>query len=134
MKDWLKENWFKAGLLGIIFIAGLSIAYYYVIFLPQKEEARLELQRQEHKAKLEQQKLLDFCLEETDNEAWKDFISICKDDERINGGDIETCEMGTVEDTISYMYASYLRETLFKGVLERREKAKEDCFKKYPVK
>ena len=36
-------------------LVALSISYYYVFFLPQKEKARLEQQEQEQLAKLEQE-------------------------------------------------------------------------------
>lgn len=49
--SWLKENWFKVGLLVIALVAGVSVAYYYVIFLPQKEQAKIELQRREQLAR-----------------------------------------------------------------------------------
>src|SRR3989338_1900603 len=37
MKDFLKNNWFKLGILIILLFVGISVAYYYAIFLPQKE-------------------------------------------------------------------------------------------------
>jgi hypothetical protein len=36
MKHWLKENWFKAGILILILIGIASVSYYYVIFLPHR--------------------------------------------------------------------------------------------------
>jgi len=44
MKDFIKDNWFKIGLLVMVFIAGTSIFYYHVIFLPQRP--RIEKQKQ----------------------------------------------------------------------------------------
>lgn len=44
---WLSENWFRAGLLVAIFVAGISVAYYFVLFTPQQEEAKLDQQRRE---------------------------------------------------------------------------------------
>jgi hypothetical protein len=46
MKNWIKENWFKAGLLFAILVVGVSTSYYYAIFLPQKERARVDQQQQ----------------------------------------------------------------------------------------
>lgn len=37
MKKWLKENWFKVGILSILLIGAGSISYYYTIILPHKE-------------------------------------------------------------------------------------------------
>ena len=33
----MKENWLRVGLVIVLFIVGISIAYYYSIFLPEKE-------------------------------------------------------------------------------------------------
>ena len=38
------------------------------------------------------------------------------------------------DDVISYMHASEYRNTLFKGILEKRDTDRSDCFKKYPQK
>ena len=37
MQDFMKENWFKVGLVIILSIAGISMAHYYLVFLPEKE-------------------------------------------------------------------------------------------------
>ncbi|MDD4954639.1 MAG: hypothetical protein PHP17_01170 [Candidatus Omnitrophica bacterium] len=34
MNNWMKQNWFKAGLLLCFMIMSLSVAYYFVLFLP----------------------------------------------------------------------------------------------------
>ena len=34
--NWLKNNWFKAGILLVILIVGVSLAYYFTIFIPTK--------------------------------------------------------------------------------------------------
>ena len=45
--NWIKENWFKAGLLAAIIVVALSMTYYYVIFLPQKETIELAQEKQQ---------------------------------------------------------------------------------------
>lgn len=35
MKNWLKQNWFKLGVLLIFIILGLSVSYYHILFLPK---------------------------------------------------------------------------------------------------
>lgn len=90
MKDWLKKNWFKAGLLGIIFITGLSIVYYYVIFLPQKEQTRILLQQQEQLAKEQQEqkeyiakrKMECYDVEEREREKWNNIDGSFYDEEK----------------------------------------------------
>jgi len=78
--------------------------------------------------------LLDLCLEEADKVAVDSFVRICKLDERISGGDKESCESGTTEDVISYMVATKSDFPAFKGVLDKREEDRAECFKKYPIK
>jgi hypothetical protein len=56
MKHWLSKNWFKACILAMAFIVVFSVAYYYLIFLPQKEQTRIELKEQERLIK-EQERL-----------------------------------------------------------------------------
>ncbi len=51
MKKFLKENWFKLGIIVILLMIGLSIAYYFVIFLPKKDIVQIEQQKQEQGAK-----------------------------------------------------------------------------------
>lgn len=47
MNTFLKDNWFKLGIIIILLIAALSVAYYFVVFIPQKERAKTEQQKQE---------------------------------------------------------------------------------------
>ena len=46
MKQFLKENWFKIIITLTILLIGFSIFYYFVIFIPQKEQTKLEQERQ----------------------------------------------------------------------------------------
>ncbi len=45
----------KGVLVFSLFLVAFSLCYYYVFFLPQREEARLEMQRQEQLIKEEQE-------------------------------------------------------------------------------
>ncbi|MCK9615102.1 MAG: hypothetical protein M0R48_06330 [Candidatus Omnitrophica bacterium] len=38
MSIWAKQNWFKLGVLLSFFIISLSVAYYFVLFLPRSQE------------------------------------------------------------------------------------------------
>lgn len=132
-------------IIAILIITG-AVFYHYVIFLPQRERAKLELQKQEQLAKEGESKeeaekreqanrlLLDLCLEEADKLAVDSFVRICKLDERISGGDKESCESGTTEDAISYMITTKSDFPVFKEILNKREKDRAECFKKYPIK
>lgn len=42
MNGWMKQNWFKAGVLLSFFIASLSVAYYFVLFLPRSQKYSVE--------------------------------------------------------------------------------------------
>ncbi|GEM_PF-3003079 len=35
--EWLKNNWFRIGIVLSVLIVALSICYYYVLFIPEKE-------------------------------------------------------------------------------------------------
>lgn len=37
MSKWIKQNWFKAGVLLSFIIMSLSVAYYFVLFLPNSQ-------------------------------------------------------------------------------------------------
>ena len=62
MKNWLSQNWFGVGLLVVIFVVGFSAAYYYTIFLPQKEQNRTQIE--ETKLEAERQEKLTGVLRE----------------------------------------------------------------------
>ena len=37
---WLEEHWFKVGILSILLLVVILSAYYFMIFVPQREAAR----------------------------------------------------------------------------------------------
>lgn len=45
MNKFIKENWFKLGILVVLLIAGVSLAYYFVYFLPHKTGQPIEQNR-----------------------------------------------------------------------------------------
>lgn len=83
------DDYLKLAVIGAIIIIALSVAYYFVIFIPQKESQRTALQKEElrvsqqrEQGKIDQEKqkqeqakqALDTCLEnaETDYSRWWD--------------------------------------------------------------
>ena len=56
MNKFIKENWFKLGILIIASFLAISWSYYSLIFIPEKEQARLELQAEKEQAALELQR------------------------------------------------------------------------------
>lgn len=49
MKNWLKDNWFKGGIILALFIAVFTTIYYFIVFLPGLESGRTNT-KQEVKA------------------------------------------------------------------------------------
>src|SRR3989338_11609953 len=56
--NWLKENWFKIGLLVTTTIVAFSVAYYYTILLPQQEQVKIDLQIQDRNKKISDEQAL----------------------------------------------------------------------------
>ena len=91
MTNFLKNNWFKLGILIVLLLVSFSLLYYYVFFLPQKEQARLDHEKQverervynlelsdKYQANKEQQNkiLLDVCLAEVESNYQANFESL----------------------------------------------------------
>ena len=51
MENFVKQNWFKLTAAMALVIVAFSVAYFFLIFTPQKEQAVLEQNKQEQKAK-----------------------------------------------------------------------------------
>ncbi|MEK7124722.1 MAG: hypothetical protein AAB877_03545 [Patescibacteria group bacterium] len=77
MKEFIKQNWFKLSFATSVILIGVSIFYYFVIFIPEKEEIRVkqeqlkieqakqeevDKQTKEEQAKLESKEALDSCI------------------------------------------------------------------------
>ncbi len=112
----------KVSIIAGALIVALSIAYYLVAFLPQKEKARVEQQKQEQQAKDDEKKkaedrtvankkALNFCLSLADDNYWA-YV-------KLNGTEKKD---GTV-------YAN-------NDVWDRADKTKQseiaNCYRKYP--
>jgi len=58
--EWLKANWFKLSIVLMVFGIGISIVYYFLVYIPNKNELRrlddLAEQEQAQKAKSDQDK------------------------------------------------------------------------------
>jgi hypothetical protein len=76
-----------------------------------------------------QKQQLQNCLDETDRRAYSSFVAICSSDARVNGGNASSCTSSDAKNAIDFMYASYLRASLFQGVLTQYENNKTDCYK-----
>jgi preprotein translocase subunit YajC len=71
MRKFIKENWFRVCILFIMLIIALSVVYYLIIFIPNKEAQKTEEQKQqvEYNRKLN----LLGCIAGVDNK-WSDYI------------------------------------------------------------
>jgi len=67
---------FQKYILGILSILVLSIAYYLVVFLPEKEEQRLQVAE---KIRLENQENLQICLANAGTAYVQDWNKMCSD-------------------------------------------------------
>lgn len=103
-----------------VLIASLSIAYYFVVFLPSKEKAKQELELK--KIQAEQ----DFKREQAKDREMK--ISQCLDEAYISFSHDwdNTCELQGKEKECSL--PSYISDNLN----ERYEKNKRECIERYP--
>lgn len=117
---------FKLVLIIAILTATISISYYYVYFVPQKERAKLELQKQEQiyeeqgirekeTKELLQRQSLEFCLSDTE-----------KYYKELTAKGVESCN--------KYPDSAYeCGLSLFDEVEKGLKEAKDECFKKYPI-
>lgn len=109
-------------IIGVLIIA-LSVAYYLVIFLPKKEEIRIELQKQEQLAKEKEVDRLT-----TEKEANKKDLEHCLLKVKLAAANFwqEECEsMGRGEDC---RLPEYNANRIDKSLKEDEE----NCFRKYP--
>lgn len=112
----MNNNW-NAFLLAVsALIVAFSIGYYFVIFLPQKEQARIQ-QEKEKKTAIEEKEaskklLLSYCLEDADKTYSYNWDKACK-----TRGLKDECSLPseTADSIENY-----------------RKQAKDECFKKYP--
>jgi len=42
MEKWLKESWFKVGVLFVVILSGLFVVYYFVVFLPKIQNYEMQ--------------------------------------------------------------------------------------------
>ncbi len=161
MKNWLKENWFKVGLLVVLLILGLSFAYYYIVFLPKKEQNRLaqEIQKQtlqeskEIKEREKTQSLLDECLADAETSYSDQWYGECKSQGKITSKCISLKEMTFNEyakqnnipddgkERLDAMFDFFKQQNECSCRLPLAnadringslEKSKDECFKRYP--
>lgn len=60
MEKFLKENWFKISATVIMFVVALSVAYYFVIFLPKNKLAEILSENQSACSEISDKTLLEY--------------------------------------------------------------------------
>jgi hypothetical protein len=77
------NDYLKLSIIGAIIVIALSVAYYFVIFIPQRETQKIELQKEQ--LRIEQQKTdnktsaLKDCLDQAEVYARNFWTRTCKD-------------------------------------------------------
>lgn len=114
MRNWLKENWFKVGILVAILAAAFSVGYYYVIFLPsaQKNSSEVTNFNPDDWEYIPDEQAIEICISDAEKEA-----------QRVNQGLLDYAK--TPEST------KYDLSGAFDDVKLQLEKDKNECFKKY---
>lgn len=69
---WFSENWFKLIVTIIFLLIGISVFYYYVIFLPKKEQSRLDLDKAKAAQEILQQQKKDQLVQEQKDQGLED--------------------------------------------------------------
>lgn len=121
MKNFFKDNWFKLVISLAILLVCISIFYYFVIFIPQKERAKMEQQekvKQEEQAKeLSKKELFDNCMQEVEDNFRRNSMGLCS-------------SMGYTQEQIDNLECQVRNDVVKK--MEDEQKAGQDrCFKNY---
>lgn len=97
MNKFIQENWFKAGILLIIFFIGLSVSYYYLFLLPahqkdiwQKKEAwRQEAIQKQEEIRIEKE--ISSCREKVVKVMMDQLESVCRNNFELKKKEFDEC-------------------------------------------
>ena len=124
----------KLSIVASVLLIGFSLFYYLVIFLPQKEQNRIDLQKQERlieedekQAKIEQQRNKE--IEEQKEKVWNKLkLDAClaeADKDYTNFWESECEALGLGENCLLPTYNADRADKI------KRQK-RDECYKKYP--
>ena len=117
--EWLKEHWFKIGILVALLLIAAAPAYYFIIYLPKKDAAlQANIDRKQLDSvsqKEEQARLLQVCLDAAD----ANYNSLFTEDCKLEGN--ANCD---TKPKLSYSHMATLGND--------RDSEKSFCFKQYP--
>ena len=111
----------KVSIIVVVLIIGFSVLYYFTIFLPSKERAKLEQQARDNKERKFNAINLDRCLEEAEqihSEKLKNILELGKSCENKTTLDLKGCWEG-------------VNEALYYVDIELQQE-RNNCFKRYP--
>lgn len=107
------KNQTNISLLGVAaLIIALSIAYYFIIYIPDRDKLKAEVTKQEQEKVEKNRILLNSCLEDVDKSYNSNWQSLCK-----SSGKEENCGLPTYD---------------VERVDKIKKENKEECFRKYP--
>lgn len=120
MKEWLKQNWFKFGILIVLLIISGSVYYHFNIYIPNKEyekEFQKNLDESTNKTIKEMEErtqgtLLDICLEDAEIE-YQSFV-------KLNG----------TENDDNSIWAT---KSVWDQAAKNKKSEEDSCYKRYPI-
>jgi|ERR1044071_429024 hypothetical protein len=110
-------------------LAGISVFYYYVIFLPKHEQVKLDFQKQQEQSRLELQKQEREALEQKQEES-SEMLQACLADVDINYSTDwkRNCKSQNLNDDCR------LPINLAESIDNNRNESRDFCLKQYPQK
>jgi len=73
VRDWVREHWFKVGILAILFLFGSFISYYVAIYAPKQDAAQSAART------ASQSSMLQSCLTDASQHYRNRWASECRD-------------------------------------------------------
>jgi phage-related tail fiber protein len=134
MKDFLKENWFKVGIIIAILLLAYSV-YYALVVRPDKQAT------EQQQLKTENQNLLQTCLALADLNYSSNWATACQTNaQRVKDGyqncvnqDLGAANCRSVWGTPDDSANCSLPTTTAQNVNNYHDQDKADCYKQYPT-
>ena len=161
IKDIDVDKAIKLSIIGSMLLVSFSFFYYYVIFLPQKEQAGIDRQKQEqlmkdqkeHEAKQQAEQALNTCMADAEERYSNQWYTECKSRGELTSKCISLKEMTFDEyvkqnniaqdkrlDALIDFYkkrdecSCRLPTAIANDLGDYRDGLKAECFKRYPQK
>ncbi len=159
--EFVKTHWFNLGILITLFLIAISIFYYFVIFIPKKENARVEAEKQaqlanDEKIKIATEKannqkeqnkiLLNTCINDAYDNYHNNWAGYCKRNLEITSTGLENClKGGSINDYCHTLwdadlanyrkggYSCSLSSKISDGLDATLKEDKNSCYKNYPI-